>query len=137
LSRNDTNIVKTGKSKRYAVVSLTICCRYVLGVAGERCRSRSVCGGRGHMRLCWLLYQRAGRQRTNGDRLHWSYCKYTHTHYTNTFLYFILTLGTNKASHVVVLNEDSEVVTYENSLILILKLNLASMRKTYIKSGLR
>ena len=50
-------------------------------------------------------------------------------------------LGTIKASQVVVLNENSVVVTqrktHVNSMILILKLNLTWLRNIYIKSGLR
>jgi len=48
----------------------------------------------------------------------------------------LLSLGTNKASQVVVLHEDSVTKTDVNSVILILKLNLTSMRNIYIYYGL-
>jgi len=45
----------------------------------------------------------------------------------------LVSLGTIKASQAVVLNEDSVVVTHINSVILILKLNLTSLRNIYIE----
>jgi len=48
----------------------------------------------------------------------------------------VQTPGSIKASQVVVLKEDTVVVT-QRKRILILKLNMTSMRNIYIKSGLR